>query len=228
MSFRGATVITNILQINYLSQIGSLEDIRFSIQHWRGSSCLMCSSHVFFDILRLIHICLSSFLSSNNLLRNSTHSKITLFMSLFNQLVFGFILIICLHLLRHSGASAGALAAHGTSDYLSTFLQTPFGISSFSHTITTKREFQASTTHKQRGSCQMLAGVANNWTDAGPFQGNTSQFQPNFGQTGKAWAKSPGQWVRNAWKSRLTIWPERNSGEQRGFVVGRNSAPSLF
>merc|ERR1711920_212091 len=59
---------------------------------------------------RILHLFYLHFLSSNNPLRNSTNNKIPFFPFIFQKDFFGFILILCLY-----------------------FLQTHFGISSFSH-----------------------------------------------------------------------------------------------
>merc|ERR1712027_182313 len=59
---------------------------------------------------RILHLFYLHFLSSNNPLRNSTNNKIPFFPFIFLKDFFGFILVLCLY-----------------------FLQTHFGISSFSH-----------------------------------------------------------------------------------------------
>ena len=59
---------------------------------------------------RILHLFYLHFLSSNNPLRNSTNNKIPFFPYIFEKDFFGFFLILCL-----------------------LFLQTHFGISSFSH-----------------------------------------------------------------------------------------------
>merc|ERR1712179_100372 len=110
MSFWGATVITNLL-----SPFPSL------VEWVCGGYCVhsptmkrFFSFHFQFPFLlcgfRILHLFYLHFLSSSNPLRNSTNNKIPFFPFIFLKDFFGFILILCLY-----------------------FLQTHFGISSFSH-----------------------------------------------------------------------------------------------
>merc|ERR1712223_1038206 len=76
--------------------------------------CIRFLFHFLFPFLlcgfAILHLFYLHFLSSNNPLRNSTNNKIPFFPFIFQKDFFGFILILCLY-----------------------FLQTHFGISSFSH-----------------------------------------------------------------------------------------------
>merc|ERR1712141_411201 len=110
MSFWGATVITNLL-----SPFPSL------IEWVCGGYCVHSPTlkrfflfHFLFAFLLcglgILHIFYLHFLSSNNPLRNSTNNKIPFFPFILIKDFFGFILILCLY-----------------------FLQTHFGVSSFSH-----------------------------------------------------------------------------------------------
>merc|ERR1712086_914239 len=93
--------------------------ISFSIFSRMGLWRILCSQSFIEEVLSLsfstpissLWFCSSSsFLSSNNPLRNSTNNKIPFFPFLFQKDFFGFILILCLY-----------------------FLQTHFGVSSLSH-----------------------------------------------------------------------------------------------
>merc|ERR1712129_671545 len=110
MSFWGATVITNLL-----SPFPSL------VEWICGGYCVHCPTlkrfflfHFIFPFLLcgflFLHLFYLHFLSSNNPLRNSTNNKIPFFPFIFLKDFFGLILILCLY-----------------------FLQTHFGVSSFSH-----------------------------------------------------------------------------------------------
>merc|ERR1712026_270402 len=107
----GATVITNLL-----SPFPSL------VEWVCGGYCVHSPTlkrlflfHFLFPFLlcgfTVLHLFYLHFLSSTNPLRNSTNNKIPFFPFIFQKDFFGFILILCLY-----------------------FLQTHFGISSFSHT----------------------------------------------------------------------------------------------
>merc|ERR1739845_339024 len=105
MSFWGATVITNLL-----SPFPSL------VEWICGGYCVHSPSLKRFFLFHfqlpflLCGFAVLHLLSSNNPLRNSTNNKIPFFPFIFLKDFFGFILILCLY-----------------------FLQTHFGISSFSH-----------------------------------------------------------------------------------------------
>merc|ERR1711860_235079 len=110
MSFWGATVITNLL-----SPFPSL------VEWICGGYCVHSPTLKRFFLFHfqlpfllcgflLLHLFYLHFLSSSNPLRNSTNNKIPFFPFIFLKDFFGFILILCLY-----------------------FLQTHFGISSFSH-----------------------------------------------------------------------------------------------
>merc|ERR1712217_908136 len=110
MSFWGATVITNLL-----SPFPSLlEWICGGHYVYNPSMKRFLSFHFQFPFLlcgfRILHLFYLHFLSSNNPLRNSTNNKIPFFPFIFLKDFFGLILILSLY-----------------------FLQTHFGISSFSH-----------------------------------------------------------------------------------------------
>merc|ERR1711976_772105 len=110
MSLWGVTVITNLL-----SAFPSL------VEWLCGGYCIHNPTFKRFFVFHfllpfllcgflLLHIFNLHFLSSNNPLRNSTNNKIPFFPFIFYKDFFGFILVLCLY-----------------------FLQTHFGISSFSH-----------------------------------------------------------------------------------------------
>merc|ERR1712122_116202 len=110
MSFWGATVITNLL-----SSFPSL------VEWVCGGHCVYNPTLKRFFLFHfqlpfllcgfvILHLFYLHFLSSNNPLRNSTNNKIPFFPFIFQKDFFGLILILCLY-----------------------FLQTHFGISSFSH-----------------------------------------------------------------------------------------------
>merc|ERR1712039_1019127 len=91
--------------------------ISFSIFNRMGFWRILCLQSNIKEVLhgllcgfRILHLFYLHFLSSNNPLRNSTNNKIPFFPFIFLKDFFGFILILCLY-----------------------FLQTHFGISSFSH-----------------------------------------------------------------------------------------------
>merc|ERR1712196_612211 len=110
MSFWGATVITNLL-----SPFPSLlEWVCGGHYVYNPSLKRFLSFHFQLPFLLcgfgILHLFYLHFLSSNNPLRNSTNNKIPFFPFIFLKDLFGFILILCLY-----------------------FLQTHFGISSFSH-----------------------------------------------------------------------------------------------
>merc|ERR1712153_186308 len=111
MSFWGATVITNLL-----SPFPSL------IECVSGGYYVHCPTLKRFFLIHfqlpfllcgfaILHLYYLHFLSSTNPLRNSTNNKIPFFPFIFQKDFFGFILVLCLY-----------------------FLQTHFGVSSFSHT----------------------------------------------------------------------------------------------
>merc|ERR1712012_1318740 len=94
--------------------MGRLNPSRATSRPWIFLVFLTSIFHFLFPFIlcgfRILHLFYLHFLSSNNPSRNSTNNKIPFFPFIFQKDFFGFILILCLY-----------------------FLQTHFGVSSFSH-----------------------------------------------------------------------------------------------